>query len=199
MSVSGISSSNFYAPSSSTSAQNNSQQIRQDFQEIGQDLQSGNLSQAKSAFSALTQLLPSQFQPTSSASGSTQSGSKSSNPIQQALSQLGSDLQSGNLSAAQSDYGTVQQDMQSAQNAHAGHGHHHHMHGGGQSENGQSSQDSPASLFNELGQALQSGNLTSAQQTYATLQQEFSQYPGASSSTGTVNSTPTSGSLNVSV
>jgi hypothetical protein len=189
MSVSGISSSSFYAPSNPTSTQNNFQQIQQDFQEIGQDLQEGNLSQAQSAFSALTQLLPSQFQPTSSTSGTTQSGS-SSNPIQQALQQLGSDLQSGNLSAAQSDYGTLQQDVQSA---HAAHGHHHHMHGG---QNGQSNQDSPASLLNELGQALQSGNLSSAQQTYATLQQEFSQYPGAGSSTGS-SSTPTSGSLNV--
>lgn len=190
MSVSGISSSIFCAPCTPTGAQNNFREIQRDFQEIGQDLQSGNLSQAQSAFSALTQLLPSQFQPTTSTNGTTPSGSQS-NPIQQALQQLGSDLQSGNLSAAQSDYGTLRQDVQSALSAH--HFHHHHMHG----DQNESSQDSPASLLNELGQALQSGNLTTAQQTYATLQQEFSQYPGASSSSA-ATAAPTS-SLNVSV
>lgn len=195
MSVSGISSSNFYAPSSTTGAQNNFQQIQQDFQQIGQDLQAGNLSQAQSAYTSLTQLLPSQS--ASSASGTTQSSSQSSNPIQQALQQLGSDLQSGNLSAAQTDYGTVQQDMQSAQSAHGGHGHHHHMHGGQSSQSSESSQDSPSSLFAELGQALQSGNLTSAQQTYSTLQQEFSQYQSAGLSAGS-SSTSSSGSVNVS-
>jgi len=46
---------------------------------------------------------------------------------------------------------------------------HHHHHGGG----GEASAISQE--MQQLGQALQSGNLTSAQQAYSTLQQDFQQ------------------------
>jgi hypothetical protein len=54
MSVTGISGSNLFAAYNS-SGQNKLQQIQQGFQQLGQDLQSGNLSQAQSEFSALKQ------------------------------------------------------------------------------------------------------------------------------------------------
>jgi hypothetical protein len=193
MSVSGISGSNLFAGLSSTPVQNKFQQIQQGFQQLGQDLQSGNLTQAQSDFSALQQLLPSQQQ---TAASTTQSTTQTSNPILQAISQLGQDLKSGNLSAAQSDFTTLQQDIKQVQGA--GGGHHHHA----RPENSQASsqQSGVASLFASLGQALQSGNLTAAQQTYSTLQQDFLQFSGGATAGAGGSNTSTSGttSLNVS-
>ncbi|MGB2592422.1 MAG: hypothetical protein WBG02_01325 [Candidatus Acidiferrum sp.] len=193
MSVSGISGSSFFAEIGSSNVQNKFQQIQQGFQQLGQDLQSGNLSQAQSDFSALEQLLPSQLQTSAT---STQGGAQASNPLSQTLTQLGQDLSSGNLTAAQSDFATLQQDIQQQQGTNSIHPHHlHHggAHGGGQ----QNQQNSIATLFGTLGQDLQSGNLTAAQQTYSTLQQDFQQFAGSGSS-GIGSSTAGSTSLNVS-
>ena len=89
MSVSGISSSSLF-DFNTQAAQNKRQQFLQEFQQLGQDLQSGNLSAAQSDFAALEQLKP---QTSSTASSS------SSSPIAQAFKQLSQDLQSGNVSA----------------------------------------------------------------------------------------------------
>jgi hypothetical protein len=192
MSVIGILGSNLFAGSSSP-AQNKFQQIQQGFQQLGQDLQSGNLSQAQSEFSTFEQLLPNQLQTTTSTS---QSGSQSTSPVAQAISQLGQDLNSGNLTAAQSDFTTLQQDLQQQQSSGAVHAHHHHFGGGSQAS---SQQNGTASLFASLGQALQAGNLTAAQQTYSTLQQDFQQFSGgATGSSGASTSTSGTTSLNVS-
>lgn len=152
---------------------NKMQQMQSEFQQLGQDLQSGNLSSAQSDFATLTQLDPnlsSTSSTSSTASTASATSSQTSNPIQQAFSQLAKDLQSGNLSAAQQDYSTIQQDMQSAM---AVHGHHHHHH----SESSQnSSQQNPIEqMFSQLGQDLQSGNLSAAQTDFASLQQQFQQ------------------------
>jgi hypothetical protein len=178
MSVSGILSSSF-ASYDSQSIQNQFQQFQQEFQQLGQDLQSGNLSAAQQDFATLQQLSPQ-----SSSTSSTQSN----NPIAQAFNQLSEDLQSGNLSAAQQDYTQIQQDFQnraSGQNQ-TGEVHHHHHHGGG----GESSQLSQ--LFSELGQELQSSNLSAAQQTYNTLAQDLEQF-GQSTSTQPSSQSSTSG------
>jgi len=168
MSVSGILSSNLFNYNTQN-VQSQMQQFRQEFQQLGQDLQSGNLSAAQADFATLQQLAP---QSSSSASTS------SSNPIAQAFNQLSQDLQSGNLTAAQQDYTTIQQDFQS----HAAvHGHHHH-HGGG----GGGSEISE--LLSELGQALQSGNLSNAQQAYSTLMQDFQQFGQSSGSSSALTS-----------
>ncbi len=98
MSVSGILSSNLFSYQNQNV--NNNQQFQQDFAQLGQDLQSGNLTAAQSDLSTLEQLKP-------QATTSTQN-----NPVAQAFSQLSQDLQSGNLSAAQQDYTNVQQDIQ---------------------------------------------------------------------------------------
>src|SRR5271157_4506497 len=97
--------------------------------------------------------------------------------IRQEFQQLGTDLQSGNLTAAQSDFAALQQDFQSqGTQTH----HHHHHHGGGSNNSGSSSGGSEISqLFSQLGSALQSGNLSTAQQAYASMLQQFQQY-GAS-------------------
>jgi soluble cytochrome b562 len=165
MSVSGISSGSSYAYGVQTS-QNQMQQFWQDFKQLGQDLQSGNLSAAQSDFASST----------SSSSTSSTSSSQSTNSIAQAFSQLSQDLQSGNLSAAQQDYSTIQQDFQTQ----ATQGHHHHHHGSSSDSNSSESSSSGSNeitqLFDQLGQSLQSGNLSAAQQAYGTLQQDFLQF-----------------------
>src|SRR5579862_8532827 len=98
MSVSAISTSVFDANS-----QNVQNKMKQEFQQLGQDLQAGNLSAAQSDFATLQQLGP-QSQVNTSAQGS--------NPISQAFEQLSQDLQSGNVSAAQQDFTTIQRDFQ---------------------------------------------------------------------------------------
>jgi hypothetical protein len=156
MSVSGISSSNLF-DFISQSVQTKAQQVQKEFQQLGQDLQSGNLSAAQSDFATLQQ---------SSPQANSTSSSQSSNPIAQAFNQLSQDLQSGNVSAAQQDYTTIQQDFQTQ--AAQAQGHHHHGGGGGIAS-------TISQEFTQLGQALQSGNLSSAQQAYSTLQQSLQQ------------------------
>lgn len=144
------------------------QQIQQDFKQLGQDLQAGNLTAAQSDFTTLQNALPQ----ISSAPSST---SQSNSPIVQAFAQLSQDLQSGNLTAAQQDYSTIQQDFQSRSSQ----THHHHRHHFGGSQNSQASQ-----LFSQLGQELQSGNLSSAQSTFSSLQSLLQNNTTSSTSPG---------------
>lgn len=177
MSVSGISSNLFGF--SNTTLQNEAQQVQQEFQQLGEDLQSGNLSAAQSDFTTLQQLVP---------DTSTTSSTQSSNPLAQAFNQLSQDLQAGNLSAAQQDYANIQQDMQNQAGQVQGHKHHHH-HGG-------DSQNSISQLFEQLGQELQSGNLSAAQQSYNTLAQDLQSF-GVSSTGSSSQATSSSSGLSV--
>lgn len=194
MFIPGILASNIFGGSSSGGVHNRFREIQQDFQQLGQDLNSGNLAQAQSDFSALQQVLPAQEQ---SGDSSTQAAAQGSNPVQQAIAQLGKDLSAGNLTAAQSDFATLRQDLQQAsQGSSAPHRHHHHRgwdtHAAGQAND-------MTSLFGELGQELQAGNFTAAQQAYSTLQQNFLQFASApAASSGASGSTTGNGSLNVS-
>ena len=153
------------------------------FQQLGQDLASGNTTAAQSDYSSIVQALTA-----NRPAGSTSAA--------QAFSQLGKDLQSGNLGAAQQDYSQFQADLQQLASGLA-HGHHGH-HRSGASENpalNASQQVSDAvSLFTELGQSLQSGNLAAAQQTYASLQQDLSQFSVPPANKGTASA----GILNLS-
>ena len=99
MSVSGISSSSLF---NTSGVQSLFQQFQQTFQQLGKDLQSGNLSAAQSDFATLQNL----------GSQNSTATSQTNSPIAQAFSQLAKDLQSGNLSAAQQDFSTIQQDFQ---------------------------------------------------------------------------------------
>lgn len=150
---------------------------KQSVQQLGQALQSGNLTAAQSDFAALKQA----FDKTTTAAATT-SASTTASPIKQAFNQLASDLQSGNLSASQKDFSNLQQDIQSASGTGSASNLHHHHHanvgGGGSGSGGSSASASQNSLFqylNQLGQDLASGNLasgnrSSAQQAYASLQ-----------------------------
>jgi hypothetical protein len=155
MSVSGIASSILFAPASSQNIQSRAQQIQHEFQQLGQDLKSGNISAAQTDFVTLQSGLQ------QNSSSTTQSG----NPIVQDFTQLASDLKVGNLSAAQRDFTALQESLNNASTAGAqGHHHHHAANSIGSSIN---------QAFTQLGQALQAGNLPNAQAAYTTLQQDF--------------------------
>ncbi len=156
MSVSGVSSSSSLSQSMQT-WQAQAQKIQSEFQQLGQDLQAGNLTQAQSDFSTLSQNISTPMQTNGS--------------LSQAFAALGTALQSGNLAAAQKAYSTLQQDVQQT-----GQVHHHHHHEGGSSQNDISSSSSTLSqLFGSLGSALQSGSLSTAQTAYSTLAQDLQQ------------------------
>lgn len=160
MSVSGILSSSQYQPQHQlTSSQ---------FQQLGSDLASGNLSSAQSDFATLQAAFAS-----TGATASTSTSASSSNPLAQAFQQLSSDLQSGNITGAQKDYSTIQQDMQSQFSDHAHLGHHHQI---GQDPNlsgtNPPSQDTLASLTQSASALVSSA----AQQAYSALSQQLQQY-----------------------
>jgi hypothetical protein len=190
MSISGVSSSDVFQASVAQGAQTRFRQILSQFQKVGQDLQSGNLTQAQADFATLSQELPSAQQ----AGAATTTGP--TNTLAKAFQALGQDLKAGNLAASQTDFATIQQDAQQQSSSQA-QGHHHH-HGGGSSQASNTLQQA----FTSLGTALQSGNLSSAQQAYATfqtdVQQAFPSFSAASSGTGTASSTAT-GSATVNV
>jgi hypothetical protein len=173
MAASAVSSNLF----NSESVQSQHQQIVQEFQQLGKDLQSGNLSAAQSDFATLQQDVSQ-----TAAASSTQSA----NPIAQAFSQLGQDLKSGNLASAQQDYSNIIRDFQKAQTQH-----HHHAAGG---------QSNPLRQdFDQLGQALQSGNLSAAQQAYSSLQQGLQQLALSSATSTTQSAAQPSASVTVSL
>ena len=176
MSVSGISSTSLFAGTDQNVVSKHQQQVQQDFQQLGQDLQSGNLTAAQSDFTSLQQLVPQL---------GSNSQTSSSDPRVQAFNQLEKDIQSGNVSGAQQDYSNIQQMFQNRSE----HFHHHHHVSTDSSGNGEVSQ-----LFQQLGQALQSGNLTAAQTAYSTIQQDLAQFgmnltSTAQATTSTVNVT----------
>lgn len=184
MSIAGIATSSnvFFQSTVAQQTQNRFQQIQSQFQKLGQDLQSGNLTQAQSDFATLTQQLPKngQFGAASTSTNGTSSTNATatatnSSSVLQAFQSLGKDLQAGNLSAAQQDFATIQQGTQQAQaSGHAHHGRLHHHTAAG------SNPTSPVSTlqqdFTSLGQGLRSGNLSSAQQAYASLQSDLQQF-----------------------
>jgi len=151
--------------------------FQQEFQQLGQDLQSGNLTAAQADLTTLQNsgMLPSTVATTSA-----------SNPIAQEFTQLSSDLKAGKLSSAQQDYTALKQDFQSHTIRHGGR---HHY----QSET--SGSDPVSQLMGQLGQALQSGNLTSAQQAYSALQQDMQLFASGSDT----SSLAASGSSGLSV
>ena len=178
MSISGLTNSALdsllSAAQSTQNGQGGLQQLEAEFRQLGQDLQTGNLTQAQEDYTTLSQNFQN-AQNTTSASTTA----ANSNPITQAFAALSQSLQSGDLSAAQQDYATLQQDIQQ-QGAGQVHPHHHHGHGGGQQDN-QVSQ-----ALNALSTALQSGNLAGAQSAFATLTQTLQQL-GAGGNSGSTN------------
>ena len=209
MSIVGILSSNLFsagAAQNKPSAQPNPsafQQIKTEFEQLGQALQSGNLTQAQSDFATLSQNISAATQ----SSGTTTPATNAS-PAAQAFAQLGQDLQSGNLQGAQQDFTNLQQDLQQSSSQQAGghHGHHHHRTESSQSSSSSSSSSSQqanpiSQAFSALAQDLQSGNLSGAQSAFSALQSDLQQIGGfltaGSNGTSGAAAPPSTGSLNV--
>jgi len=129
MSVAGITSIN---PTQLANVQRNLQKVQNEFKQLGQDLQSGNLTQAQAGFVTLSQSLasPTNFVGPTALGKQAGTGSSPANPpnivgptalthsasashhrvhLRQALNQLGQALQAGNLSAAQQAFATMSQ------------------------------------------------------------------------------------------
>ena|SRR5882724_11671870 len=155
MSIAGIA-SNFLLNSLSPK-QTSLQQFKQEFQQMGQDLQAGNLKAAQDDYAQLQQIEQKKNSSTSQTSTSS---------VSQLFDQLGKDLASGNTSSAQDDFNDIVKAVQSNGPS----VHHHHHHGGG----GSSAQASAVQTdLNSLGQALQSGNLSAAQAAYTSVQTDL--------------------------
>jgi len=206
MSIIGILSSNLFSAGAAQNTQSSQntpsvfQQIKTEFQQLGQDLQSGNLKQAQSDFTTLSQNLSAASQ---SSANNTNSGAGSTTVVQ-AFAQLGQDLQSGNLQGAQQDFTNLQQDVQQISSQQAGrhHGHHHHHVESSQSSDSSSQQSNPlVQAFSTLAQDLKAGNLSGAQSAFSALQNDLQQIGGflTAGSNGTASTAvPSStGSLNV--
>lgn len=191
------------------------EQLKEEFQQLGQDLQSGNLTQAQSDYATLSKDFPgaSQTGATTAAGTTITMGATATNgttSVAQEFAQLGQDLKSGNLQAAQQDFTNLQQTTQQSSGQQVGghhrHGHHRHV-GGTQSASASSTsqQSNPiATAFGTLSQDLQAGNLSGAQSAFATLQNDLQQIggfisPGSSgtSSPSSTSASASSGSLNV--
>jgi hypothetical protein len=173
MSVAGIASAGL---TQLASIHRNYQQVQGEFKQLGQDLQAGNLTGAQTDFVTLSQ------------SVSTQLAGNS--PAAKALNSLGQALQSGNLTAAQQAFASLPPHMVGACAVP------HHAHAGAAS----AQQSAFSQALNQVGQALQSGNLTAAQQAFSAMQQSWQQM-GANGGLSTLGATAvpaiTSG-LNVS-
>jgi hypothetical protein len=129
--------------------QSNYQQVRNQFKQLGQDLQCGSLTKAQTDFVTLSQSFASQLSGT--------------NPVAKTLGQIGQALQSGNLSAAQQAFGLISKIASSAVP------HHSHVPPMG---------NQLKTSLDQLGQALQSGNLSTAQQAFTAVQQVWQQMSG---------------------
>jgi hypothetical protein len=141
--------------SSLTSVQSQYQQVRNQFRELGKDVQRGTLTQAQTDFVSLSQSFASQL------------GAQS--PVGKMLSSVGQALQSGNVSAAQQAFSSYLKVGPTAIRQHS-----HVPPAVGKLTAG----------LQQLGQALQTGDLSAAQQAYSAMQQVWKQMSGSGATLG---------------
>jgi len=153
------------------------QQIRSDFKALQSDLQAGNVASAQVDFDTLLKDAPQLKSQLQNAATTTQPN---------ALSALSTSLQAGDLSGAQTAFASLGQMLSGTQSALGStgqmhhHRHHHHQHGGtsaaslldSSAGNPATDQQTVQNDFQALAGALQSGNITSAQQAFAQLQMD---------------------------
>jgi hypothetical protein len=158
--------------------------VLNDFETLGQALQTGDVGQAQSAFSQFQQDVQAARQASTVAppvqdqyvpSTSQQQTLTITQQVQQDYAQLNSSLQSGDLSGAQSAFANLQQALQSQ----------------GTSTTTPATQSTTTSGtdpitndFNALGSALSSGNLTQAQSAFSQLQNDIQTAQQAQGSPG---------------
>ena len=153
MSVTGVLSSLLQAGVVNRASSSSPNSFQTEFQQLGQDLQSGNLSAAETDYATLS----------SQASSAPHIGGTQ---FDQDFGQLAQALKTGSLSAAQEAYKTAQQDLGQGNTTQSAM--HHH------SQRGHGGNEQIAAEFMSLGQDLQSGNLAAAQKAYTSIQQDVS-------------------------
>jgi soluble cytochrome b562 len=144
-----------------------------DINALSQGLQSGDLSAAQQAFAKLQQGMQSAPPPPPMGTDASQDSTSEATKFQQLQSyigQLAQALDSGDLSAAQQAFATLQQDMQST-------GTDASQNSTSEASSAQTKSQQLQSYVEQLAQALQSGDLSAAQQAFATLQQGMQSAP----------------------
>jgi len=179
MSIAGLS-SNSITNSWQQQQQNPFRQIKQDFKQLASALQSGDLSNAQSAYSSIQKILQA-----SQSSASSESSSNGSSTLQSDFATLGQALQSGDLSQAQSAFSQLQNDFQAgsqsgADTAAPSEAQDQYVSSQTQDPAQQARQD-----YNQLAGALQSGSLSGAQSAFAALQQLVQTQDGSNASSST--------------
>lgn len=91
-----------------------SQSVRQEFEQLGRDLQMGNLKAAQSDFATIQGSAPFSHPYSNASSNPSQATANSQglDAVRQAFNQLSQDLRAGNIAAARQDYSSLQQDLQ---------------------------------------------------------------------------------------
>ncbi|MBI1244413.1 MAG: hypothetical protein GC202_05355 [Alphaproteobacteria bacterium] len=121
-------------------------QRQNDFQALGNALQSGDLDAAQKAFAQLQADAP---PPGQASSGSTASTSSAADKLKQDFQTLADALKAGNLDDAKTAFQQLQDDAKAARQAH-GHGHHHRAEqaqsGEAANSNGAAASGQPASF-----------------------------------------------------
>ncbi len=180
MSISNISSTQSY--------QSMFQPIKTDLKQLATNLKAGDLTQAQSDYATLTNDI---------SAAQLQSNDK----LTQDLSALGAALKAGNLADAQAAFKTLAHDLRQS-----GRMHHNRLDprdGGPQPTDSAAApaRDPIAQAFKALKNALQSGDINSAQEAYSTLQQVLEQFGlNADAVTSDSAAAPTPGSnLNLTI
>jgi hypothetical protein len=150
MSISAISSN--LVDLQNPNVQNNKQQFKKEFAQLGQDLQAGDLAAAQADFATIQQNEPGAL---------AKAQSDGTSAIGKDLNQLSQDLQAGDLTAAQKDFQAVHQDIQN------------HLQQVGLHNNHLRGISGLREMFQQLGKDLQSGDIKGAQEVYAKIQQEI--------------------------
>jgi len=159
-------------------------QANQDFEQLFQSLQTGDLNAAQQAYANFQQV---QAGLTSSAATQTSTAAAPTNPVAADWTALGQALQSGSLTSAQGALGKLQQDAQTvwqshlqqeAQNAQSVYALMQSVQGaaatsGATPASTQSTITPVQNDLNALSQALQSGDTSSAQKLLAQLEQDL--------------------------
>jgi hypothetical protein len=132
-------------------------QRQQDFKELSNALQTGDLSAAQDAFSALQQLFS---PPASNSQTQTSQQISGRDSVTADISALGQALQSGDLTTAQTDFSQLQKDIQSI-----GQKHHHHHKASASAQDTSTTATSSGNGLDQLLASLTASNTSSTDST----------------------------------
>jgi len=185
VSIAGIAASSFSQARLRRARRPSSNRLSRNFKQLGQESASRESRAGAGGFGGTAEDFP-------GAQGAIPGAAqKDSVAAGRGFQQLSNDLHTGNLAAAQADFANLRQDLPQ------GHGpairpHRHPRHG----EDATANPNGIAQVLSQLGQAFQSSTSRAAQQSYATLVQQFQQAAAGSALDGGV--APASGPVSLS-